>query len=196
MFPKPVHMKAVKVSGKNSSKTVLELAVRGSKYRFETTRFGSQDTVTNWDLSSYNLIGTQFWLSEQHPGPIARAHTAVVGPIEPAAVVRTKIEFEYDEHCGNAGSAGSMALAHDLLDAADLHDIHFVCCGGVVVSAHKIVLAARSPYFKALLFGNCSEGSKDTIPFPNQSPVHTAEAFRQVRGSCMETTRRRPILRF
>lgn len=64
---------------------------------------------------------------------------------------------------------------YDLYNSGEFTDVTFVVAG-VKFQAHKIILAARCPYFKVLLFGGMKEaslGPDAEIPFNDTTP----EAF-------------------
>jgi hypothetical protein len=50
-----------------------------------------------------------------------------------------------------------------MLFSEDFSDVTFQCSDGVSIPAHKLILAASSPYFKAAFQGNWSENNSDGI---------------------------------
>lgn len=69
-----------------------------------------------------------------------------------------------------------IALAvRDLYDVPEFADVEFICEGGVSVRANKGFIAARSEYFRNMLYGGMEESSMKSIPMLS-TPAHSLRA--------------------
>ena len=72
------------------------------------------------------------------------------------------IQYLEDEDSGWCGSTFSSVLQH-----TSTHDVAFKTSDGGSVSAHRVIVAAGSPVFHAMLYGNMKESSQKEIELPN-----------------------------
>ena len=65
-----------------------------------------------------------------------------------------------------------------LLEDPSIHDVTFKTSDGGSVSAHKLIVAAGSPVFHAMLYGNMKESSQKEIELPNIDSSTLKKLFR------------------
>ena len=65
-----------------------------------------------------------------------------------------------------------------LLQDTSTHDVTFKTSDGGSVSAHRVIVAASSPVFHAMLYGNMKESNQKEIELPNYT-LHCRQNSRQ-----------------
>ena len=75
--------------------------------------------------------------------------------------------FVTEEKLEDVDSHWSSTVLSSLLEDPSTHDVTFKTSDGGSVSAHRVIVAAGSPVFHAMLYGNMQESSQKEIELPN-----------------------------
>ena len=79
-------------------------------------------------------------------------------------------------------------MLESLLDNPSTHDVTFKTSDGGCVSAHRVIVAAGSPVFHAMLYGNMKESSQKEIELPNVDSNTLKKLFSFIYSGHVRTT--------
>ena len=96
------------------------------------------------------------------------------------------IDSRTDEIVGHSCSYWCGTTFSTLLQDTSTHDVTFKTSDGGSVSAHRVIVAAGSPVFHAMLYGNMKESSQKEIELTNIDSSTLKKVFCFIYTGCVE----------